>query len=92
MSACMFNCTETIAWQHACQTTITKKLAKSGDHTEDKLVNFSLGLGLVSSKVSGIFLTNSGVYVTVSQTFSDFSQGDVDVCVQVGQAEQRQKT
>ena len=90
MSACMFNCTETIAWQHACQTTITKKLAKSGDHTEDKLVNFSLGL--VSSKVSGIFLTNSGVYVTVSQTFSDFSQGDVDVCVQVGQAEQRQKT
>ena len=90
MAACMFNCTETIAWQHACQTTITKKLAKSGDHTEDKLVNFSLGL--VSSKVSGIFLTNSGVYVTVSQTFSDFSQGDVDVCVQVGQAEQRQKT
>ena len=92
MAARMFNCTETIAWQHACQTTITKKLAKSGDHTEDKLVNFSLGLGLVSSKVSGIFLTNSGVYVTVSQTFSDFSQGDVDVCVQVGQAEQRQKT
>jgi hypothetical protein len=31
------------------------------------------------------------VYVSVAETLSDFSQGDVDVGVQVGQAEERQE-
>ena len=37
-------------------------------------------------------LTNSGVHVPVAQALPDFSQGNVNVGIQVGQAEQRQKS